>query len=51
MCDACIPMYTLAHPGKEPTVNHTAALVMDDIATRCSDDPARDFHREICAAA
>ena len=44
-------MFTLAHPGKEPTVKHTAALVMDDIAKRCTDDPARDFHREIRAAA
>ena len=51
MFSACIPMYTRAHPGKEPTVNHTAALVMDDIAERCSDDPARDFYRAIRAAA
>ena len=50
MYGTCIPMYTLAHPGKELTVSHTATLVMDDIATRFSDDPARDFYREIRAA-
>ena len=43
MSSTCIPMYTRAHPGKELTVNHTAALVMDDIATRCTDDTQRNL--------
>jgi hypothetical protein len=39
-------LYTNVHSGKsgkELTVNHTAALVMDDIAKRCTDDTQRNL--------